>query len=113
MKIDVTQAIKGLDGKPLMEQDPDGPEGAARQMTVGTAFLTALTAILEEDRNLSGEKKMKRYKIGLKIVGEDEVDLEIEEAAEVKMLVGKVFGPAVVGPLWDVLEGVEEKIEDD
>jgi len=35
----------------------------------------------------------------------EELDLTIEEIAKIKQLIGKGYGPLIVGQAWDMLEG--------
>ena len=41
----------------------------------------------------------------MKIANVLPVDLTIEEAAEIKKLVGKAYGPVVVGRVYEIFEG--------
>lgn len=69
--------------------------------------LNALGAGYQDETNLSGDEKFKRYHIGLKIVeaGDTPVDLPIEDVNEIKKLSGKLYAsPTLVGGIWKLLE---------
>lgn len=56
--------------------------------------------------DISGQKKFDRWALATKINNANGViNLKSEEITLLKNLIGKGFGPIVVGPAWDVLEG--------
>ena len=102
MKINVSEVLTTIDKKPLKVDGAD--------MTLKDACIRALFALSNEDmKRQSGQEKMDRYTLGLKINKGGEVDLTVDEAAKVKGLIGETFGPVVVGPAWLLLEGKESK----
>ena len=96
MKIDVTTVLQGLDGKPFKLENKD--------LTLRKVATEALMAIYQDEPTLDGETKFKRYKLASKFNGADEINLTPEEAAEAKKLIGKAFGPAVVGPVFELFD---------
>lgn len=58
-----------------------------------------------------GQEKAARYELAKRIY-DGVVDLDAEEAAMIKELVGIQFGPIVVGPIWGLLEKLEERFEE-
>lgn len=73
-------------------------------LTLKRAMVNALQAMFEDERQLEGEKKLERWKLAMKIHLGGEIDLTAEEIVLVKRLVGKLYGPSVVGPVWTALE---------
>ena len=100
MKIDFSQSLLGLDGQVLQNN------GVA--LTLGTVSVDSLV-LVRPDENIKGDEKFKRYQIARKIHGEAEVELAIEQVALIKKLIGKSFGPAVVGPAFELLETPKKK----
>jgi hypothetical protein len=101
MKINFTQPLKTLDGTELKI------EGKTR--TTAQAVMDSLLFIFQDEANLPGEEKVKRYKLANRIYqSKCETDLTIEEAALIKKLTGKLFGPLIVGQIWSILEGLNQ-----
>jgi len=92
--IDFSTVLKDIDGKPI----PDG-EG---QATLGRACANAL---LIDDRDASGDEKVKRFLIATKIRDAKKInDLPVEDIALIKKLVAKAFPPLIVGRCWEILD---------
>lgn len=112
MKIDVTQQLTKLDGT-LMEtgnticQMCGQVVSQKESMTVRLAATRALTAVFRDEQNLAGEEKVARFHLALKITDEDKPDLKAEDIVLIKTLVGKMFGPVIVGQMWAILDPPE------
>ena len=116
MRIDVTQQIMKLDGTPMITgkricqvcgQVVSEPE----PMTIRLAATRALTAIFPDEQSLSGDRKVARFHLALKVTDENEPDLKAEDIVLIKKLVGKMYGPIVVARVWAVLDPLEEAKE--
>jgi hypothetical protein len=97
---DFTQPINQLDGSPFTD-------GAGKPIvtTLETAAETALLANHQDEQNLSGDEKIKRYALALKIFNnKKDVNLTADEIALVKKLIAKVYSPLVVGEAWRMLD---------
>ena len=83
------------------------PEDEQEKVTYGELCKRAILFLVpsEENKNVSGQEKYKRYKISKKI--DNKEDITAEEIAIIKSDVGRVFTPMAVGMIWDFLEGVE------
>ncbi len=119
MKINFNIILKEFDGTPIPKEITFGKcqrcgfiEGVGQPlgiMTLKGATLQALMTILEDDRNISGEDKVKRSMLANRIYSNPEnIDLTVEEISDIKKLIGKVFGPIIVGQCWELLEGKKE-----
>lgn len=97
MKINFDSVLKHISGENLKTNGED--------LTLKGASIEALIAIAESDRNATGEDKFKRYEIAMKVNAGGEVELTPEEVAVIKKRVGEVFGVAVVGPAYKLLNG--------
>jgi hypothetical protein len=99
MKVDFSQQIKGLDGVALKGED-------GKELTLATVCTNAVLANFQDEANLSGEEKVKRYDLALAIYSSTEpLDLKSEDVALIKKLVAKMFGALVVGQAFRMLEG--------
>lgn len=78
--------------------------GEIEPMTVRLAATRALTAMFRDEQDLAGDEKVVRFHLALKIVDEDEPDLKAEDIVLIKKLVGKMYGPIVVGQVWMQLD---------
>jgi len=110
MKIDVTQQLTELDGTPMVTgkqvcQVCGSVVGDAMPMTVRLAATRALTAMFRDEQDsLAGEEKVARFHLALRIVDEDEPELKVEEVAQIKGLVGKMYSQVIVGRMWAILD---------
>ena len=122
MTLDVTQVLTGLDGEALMESKPIyddkgiqhvDAKGNLQVEKVAVALrpicINALMAVLETDRSMSGEDKVKIWVLAGKIQKEDVVELVAEDVALLKKRVGAAYGPAIVGPAFLLLNGTAGK----
>lgn len=100
MKINFLTELTDLDGSPITDKD--------KPVTLKTISLTALLAQYADEQALSGEDKMKRFQIAEKIAAanadDPHIDLKAEEIAEIKKLIGKGFGPLIVGRCFNTLD---------
>lgn len=109
MKISVTQQLTELDGTPMTTgkqvcQMCGQVVSEEEPMTVRLAATRALTAVYRDEQNLKGDEKVARFHLALKVTDEDEPDLKAEDIVLIKMVVGKMYGPVVVGRVWSILD---------
>lgn len=100
MKIDFSQVIM----TPYDEPVKDGPGTDSLDMTLARASIGALLANRSDEQKLNGQEKAIRHALAVLLVNGGEIDLEIEQIALIKKLVGEVYGPLVVGPAYKMLE---------
>ena len=96
-KVDFTQVLMGIDGKPL-----NGDVKPA--LTLGDIAVTALHSTIEEDKTMSGLDKFKMDELARKIYKSKAATLSVEDLATIKTRIGKVYGPLVIGPSWRLLD---------
>lgn len=96
MKINFAAALHDLDGKPLLE------EGLA--ITLGVIACRSLMATFNDEQSLGAEVKVKRFKMALDITRGDDQDIPVEDVAELKRLIGKAYGPLIVGRCYEIIE---------
>jgi hypothetical protein len=77
------------------------------------ALLTALDGVYEDEKGLTGEKKLERHLLAERIYkaykAKEEVSLKSEEIILLKTLVGKAYSVLIVGRVYELLEPVEPK----
>lgn len=100
MKVNFSIEIEDLDGIPIPKSDTDKTNA-----TVGSCCVNALMIVFKDEQNLSGEEKVKRLNLAQKIHGKPEAEVTAEEIVLIKKLVGKAYGPLIVGRVYEVLEG--------
>ena len=95
-----TQAllINVMDGKPLLSAD------GKTAVTLGSVCVEALLAMLEDDRKMSGAQKMKNWELAERIAKGGVVKASAEEVSLLKDRIGVMYGPAVVGPAFTLLD---------
>lgn len=98
MFFDANKTITSLDGQPLKEGE--------REVTIGSVACNALLAPFDDERGLSGEEKVKRFELAVKISKANGLPAEItvEDAALIKKLVAKLYAPLVVGQVWQAVD---------
>ena len=99
MKINFDQELKTLDDQPIISE--------SKGVTLKSAAVNALLAIYPDEQNLSGEEKAKRYVLATRIYANsgDKPDLSLEDIVLIKKLIGKAYGPLIVGQSFQILEG--------
>ena len=102
MKRNLNVVLKTLDGQPLKEEH----NGTARDVLLSRLAVNALLANYEDEKNLSGDDKVKRFKLAQQINDADgEVEVTAEQVSLLKTLIAKGYSPLVVGRAYDILEG--------
>ena len=109
MKIDVAQQLTELGGTPMVTgrqvcQVCGSVIGESEPMTVRLAAVRALTAQYRDEQDLAGDEKVTRFHLALRLTDESEPDLKAEEIVLIKSVVGKMYGPVVVGRMWSILD---------
>lgn len=107
-----TATIKGLDGRPIMQDSIEG-DGELRKVVriplrLGDACVAALTSDLQSERGVDGAEKFKRYllaeRIHIGMAGNAAIEVDAEEISLLKRLVSLMYVPMVVGPAYRALE---------
>lgn len=96
------QPLKDIEGNDLLDNN--------KPVSMKKVILDAILAVSQDESNLDGETKAKRYKLAQKIVVGGDIDLSIDELKEIKERVGKFGVPLVVGQIYEYMEaanGVE------
>lgn len=103
MKINFNQEIKTIEGESIAY-------GKLTITTLKDVTLQALLAVLQDEQNLGGEEKAKRWLLAMRIYSnQEDIDLMAEDVVIIKRLIGKAYGPLFVGQAWEMLEGKNTK----
>jgi hypothetical protein len=106
MLIDFTQKILDIHGNEI----PATGGQDSKAMTLADAAVNALLIPYNDEPNLAGVEKVKRFKLAQKIEdGADRVELTAEEISAIKLLIGKAFNATVVGYSYELLENPKTK----
>lgn len=109
MKIDLSQPICDLDGEPIpvaartAAQEGEGPSSAS-PLTLARACVDSL---MLPDRDTSGENKLRRYELALKVNSAAKnggiAELDVKEISLILECAEKMWATAVYGPLHRML----------
>lgn len=114
MRRNFDQPIKDLWDKEIKPQNPQTGEYLQDQpsLTLTTVALNALLNTYDDEKALTGKEKADRMQLALKINRKPtEVDITAEQLAKVKELIGKAYGPLIVGRAYEMLEMEPKAVE--
>lgn len=98
MKLDVTTELKSVVGVPLLEQDE---KGEAKSVLLRNVLINSLLIPMDSD---DGVTKAAKWNLALKIQENDKVEVTPEQVVMMKNAVAKPYGPAIVGPVFSLLD---------
>ncbi len=99
MLINTDQVLKMIDGTDMKDTDDKGE-------LVDAMFSVCVTnALLAPKKDDSGQKKYDKYELARKFNQGGEIEITTDEAKVIKDEVGRVFPPAIVGSVYDIIEG--------
>jgi hypothetical protein len=105
MKRDLQQPLHNLLNAPLLDEEK-------KQVMLSTVCVNALMNSYPDEQTLTGKEKADRYHVAMKIqANPGRVDLTVEQLTLLKLLVGKAYGPLVVGQVYDLLEMTPKLVE--
>ena len=99
---DFTAPIMQIDGSKPMHETTDEKSPV---LTLATVAENALLASYQDEANLSGDEKIKRFLIAEKIAKDPkDPKLGLDELALIKKLVAKAYNPLITGDMWKALD---------
>ena len=98
MKVDFNAEIKTLDGEGI--RDDKGT-----LVTLKSICVQALIAAFQDEQDLAGVEKLKRYELAREINHGGEIQMSAENVVLLKKLIAKGFNVLVVGQTYGMLEG--------
>lgn len=102
MKYNMGQQLVGYNGTPIRKDEDD-----ASPVNLGDSLSMACVNA-NPTTHATGTIKMKIYRILQKCNTQDEVELDAGEVDLLKTLVGELYGVAMVGTIYDILESPTE-----
>lgn len=106
MLIDFDLILLDIRDQPMKQEDPDRQQDDLDDLTLRAVCVGAL---LSMDQSCEGKEKFKRWGLAKRIQDtKGPVDLTVSELAKVRTLVGKAYGPIVVGQAWTHFDQMKE-----
>ena len=96
MQVNFDAPITDLKGVVLKDGEND--------VTLASVSCTALMASFPDEQNLDAKAKVRRFHLAEAAVDGGVQDLETEDVTELKKVLGKAFGPLVVGRAFEIIE---------
>lgn len=107
MKVDLSGQILDMNKEPVFLTNEKG-EKTDKPAKFKIICTNALLTSFEDERDLQGDEKYKRFKLADKINTADaEVELSAEEIGLIKKMVGKGYGALFVGQIYDLFESLK------
>lgn len=110
MKINFDTPIKSLEGVTMTREklkNAGKPDVSTEvvDLTVGSVAIMALDGSYDDEKNLPGEERVKRFALAMRIVEGGEIELKPEEAVMIKNLVAKAFNSTtIVATVWSLID---------
>jgi len=90
--------------KPILDLKSEPLKMAEQPFLLLNACQEALIAQFQDETQLPAADKVKRFALAMKIDNKLPIDITIEEAAEIKKLVGKLYNNLVVGRVFEIFD---------
>lgn len=103
MKVNLDQPLVDFDGKPIREGNRNEP---GDEFSLKKVITAALSTPLDEDKGMSTDKVVARWKLACRVHGGGEQELTAEELVEIKGRLPKVYPSALIaGQACEMLKG--------
>jgi len=97
MKIDLKKKLIGVDGIKALPNPDNGKDLTLRDVCIN--------AILQPRKDATGKQKAEAYELFLKIRDAgNEIDLSVEQVAQIKKSIGEIYAPLISGQAWAILD---------
>lgn len=104
MKIDLDEVLKDVWGKPIMEA-PTEEGKEKRALTLGMLCANAFLTPTKGDAEVTSvDEKLKAYHYARKFADGGVAELTVDEVAEVRRRVAKVYYAMLAGPALELLQ---------
>lgn len=111
MKIKISTILKNIYGEPLksprkkpQSKGSEKPEENL-DLTLREIMVNSLLSEFQDEKGLSGEDKLKRYRLAMNIQDAMvEIDLDSKQVVEIKGLIAKGWSSLVSGQAWELIE---------
>ncbi len=99
MKVPFNTILKQFDGTPIKRQ------GSEATLILRDVAVESLLTVPRDEAQITGDEKAKRWFLASRVYANPAIDLTVEDIALIKKMIGKAYGPLVVGQAWELLEG--------
>jgi len=99
MRVNFDAPITDLKGVTLKDGEND--------VTLASVACNALMASFPDEQSLDAKAKVRRFRLAEKAVDGGVQDVDAEDVVELKKVLGKAFGPLVVGRAFDIIDPPE------
>ncbi len=96
MKVDFSSIILDMEKNPVKEGDKD--------VTLGMVACQALLATYPNETDISGDEKVRRFRLAEVAVAGGAQDVKIEDVTMLKKLIALAYAPLVVGRAYDIID---------
>lgn len=105
---DFTAPILDFDNAPASACPPSEP-ACGKVLTLSDVAVASLMGAFPDERDLSGDEKIKRFALAMRVRNAKDATLTAEEISLLKKLIGKAYGPLVVGRAYPMIDPGEKK----
>ena len=96
MKVDLDQKLKNFDGSVV--------KNGETELDLKTVVVASLGTPLEDDKGLSADKAVSRWKLAVKLYSGGEQEITPEEATEIRNRIPKCYAVMVAGQACEMLK---------
>lgn len=104
MKIDFSAPINDINGEPMKDGETI--------ITLGSICCTALLATYQDEQNIGGPEKVRRFHLAEHAITGKPQDVDIKDVDLLRTLIAKAFNPLVVGRAYNIIDPKLEVVED-
>jgi hypothetical protein len=94
MKVKTTETIKTFTGQEVLDDQ-------GQTVTIKSLLVNALLAGDQKD---DGMVKVSKYELAKRIYSQDNVEVSEKDIVMLKEIVGKMYGPLVIGQVYEALK---------
>lgn len=105
---DFTAPILDFDNGPA-SACPASEPACGKVLTLSDVSVASLMGVFPDERDLNGDEKVKRFALAMRVRNAKDITLTAEEISLLKRLIGKSYGPLVVGRAWPMIDPGEKK----
>lgn len=95
MKIDFGAVIRDIRGEPVGEGE--------KKLTLGAVACQALLGTYGDEKNITAQEKVQRFTLAALCSNDGEAEISAEDVVRLKGLIGKAYGPLVVGRAYELI----------
>lgn len=89
-------------------EEPEDIIFDGKPLTAQRAILVSLISNYPEERAIDGKEKAARALLAMRVAKEREPELKAKEISKIMDLVGKAWGPEIVLPVYELLDGKQD-----